>query len=246
VQIKNSARIIPLLILIIIPFSLLIGTLFSRMIYSAADVYPFVVYAFGLYAFRYNTSQYFKKIGYQNGIIRYEYIKKITYLLVFVVIAASILAWITPYTEDPYSFVVLFLGESIMLLTGGFLWILAYHIRKEFEFHFAKAHIKVASNEENETTKAKYFMKGVKFYDKYLRRIFNLQINDINEVYNKFIFDSNMDNKQVFESLSLAFEKKNDGLNPVKCLLEIAKVENTRKFLVDLVPSVRNVKPLIR
>ena len=87
-------------------------------------------------------------------------------------------------------------------------------------------------------------MKGVKFYDRYLRRIFNLQVNDINEVYNKFIFDSNIDNKQVFESLSLAFENENDGLNPVKCLLEIAKVEDARKFLVEE-SIVKRIKDLM-
>lgn len=111
--------------------------------------------------------------------------------------------------------------------------ILAYHIRKEFEFYFAKAYIKVASDDENETKKAKYFMKGIKFYDRYLRRNFNLQINDINEIYNRFIFDSNIDNNEKIKLLSLAFENENDGLKPVKCLLEIGKVEDTRKFLVE-------------
>lgn len=76
-------------------------------------------------------------------------------------------------------------------------------------------------------------MKGVKLYDRYLRRIFNLQLNDINQVYNKFIFDSNIDNKQVTDSLSLTFENENDGLKPVKCLLEIVKVEDTKGFLIE-------------
>lgn len=76
-------------------------------------------------------------------------------------------------------------------------------------------------------------MKGVKLYDRYLRRIFNLQLNDINQVYNRFIFDSNIDNKQVTDSLSLTFENENDGLKPVKCLLEIVKVEDTKGFLIE-------------
>lgn len=76
-------------------------------------------------------------------------------------------------------------------------------------------------------------MKGIKFYDRYLRRNFNLQINDINEIYNRFIFDSNIDNNEKIKLLSLAFENENDGLKPVKCLLEIGKVEDTRKFLVE-------------
>ena len=54
-------------------------------------------------------------------------------------------------------------------------------------------------------------MKGIKFYDRYLRRIFNLQINDINEIYNRFIFDSNIDNNEEIKLLSLAFENENDS-----------------------------------
>jgi hypothetical protein len=98
---------------------------------------------------------------------------------------------------------------------------------------FAKAYIKVASDDKDETKKVSYSIKSVKIYDRYLRRILNLQINDINEIYNKIIFDSNNYKNEDIDSLSLTFENDNDRLNPAKCLLGIAKLEDTKEFLVE-------------
>jgi hypothetical protein len=208
---KNSARIIPLLMLIIIPFLLSIGGLIVPEIYAASDAYSFGVIFYGLYAFRYNTRQHFKKIGYENGIIQYEITRRIFYILIPAVILLLAFISTMPTSEDLTSPENIVLGMWIFVFVAGFLRILAYHIRKEFEFYFAKAYIKVASDDENETKKAIYFMKGIKFYDRYLRRIFNLQINDINEIYNRFIFDSNIDNNEEIKLLSLAFENENDS-----------------------------------
>jgi hypothetical protein len=167
---KNLVRIIPLLILTIIPVSISIGGLIVPAIYFVSDPASFVAIFYGLYAFRYNTPQYFKKLGYENGIIQYEFTRMIFYLLIPIVILLLAFVSTMPTSEDP-GYIVL--GMWTFVFVAGFLRILAYHIRKEFEFYFAKAYIKVASDDDNETKKAKYFMKGIKFYDRYLRRIFN-------------------------------------------------------------------------
>jgi hypothetical protein len=110
------------------------------------------------------------ELGYENGIIQYEFTRMIFYLLIPIVILLLAFVSTMPTSEDP-GYIVL--GMWTFVFVAGFLRILAYNIRKEFEFYFAKAYIKVASDDDNETKKSKYFMKGIKFFDRYLRRIFN-------------------------------------------------------------------------
>jgi hypothetical protein len=71
---------------------------------------------------------------------------------------------------------------------------------------------------------------GIKFYDTYLRRNLNLQINDIKEIYSKYIIDSNIDRNNSIRSLSAAFESDNVKLKPAKSLLEITNVQETKNF----------------
>ena len=91
----------------------------------------------------------------------------------------------------------------------------------------------IASKEKDETKRAKYFIKGLKFYDRYLRRTINLQINNIKEIYSKVIIDSNIDPEKEINSLSLAFETDNDRLKPARCLSKIVNVDDTKKFLIE-------------
>jgi hypothetical protein len=134
--------------------------------------------------------------------------------------------------EDYLSLVTL-AGVWGFALMGGLIWIVILSRKENFEFYFARVFIVIASKEKDETKRAKNFIKGLKFYDRYLRRTLNLQINDIKEIYSKVIIDSNIDQEKEINSLSLAFETDNDRLKPAKWLSEIVNVDDPKKFLIE-------------
>jgi hypothetical protein len=245
---KNSSKKLPFLILICIPLSLSIGLFISDIVsnefylafFFGGAAYLFVALVFGLYPLRYGTSIYFKKRGYEKGIVEFEFVRTIVYLLIptLIVIGAFYIIDEDITFEDtlplhPFGDFTIILSIVISSIIGGLLWIIIQSRKKEFGFYFGKAFIEIASKENDETKRANYFINGVKFYDKYLQRSLNLQINNIKEIYSKVIIDSNIDKKEVIDSLSLAFETDNDRLKPAKCLFDIANVSDTKKFLIE-------------
>lgn len=177
--------------------------------------YFYVALPFGLSPSSYSMSKYFKKRGYEKGIVEYGFIRKITYLLVPVVI---LLFAISTHIKTPNGIEVIltvagfdvpvpYLPQVILTgiwgfaLMGGLIWIVILSRKEDFEFYFARVFIVIASKEKDETKRAKYFIKGLKFYDRYLRRTINLQINNIKEIYSKVIIDSNIDPKRLIHYL---------------------------------------------
>ena len=54
-------------------------------------------------------------------------------------------------------------------VTACIIYMILLVVRKEIPFRLAKAFFDRASNEKDETKKADYLIRGIKFYDKYLR-----------------------------------------------------------------------------
>ena len=251
------------LILIIIPLSITIVVFISpTFAFWGYSYYFMVALSFGLSPLSYSMSKYFRKRGYEKGIVQFGFVKKIIYLLVPIIIlllALNILIKPASVEETPPSVEEtppsveetlrswLFLTRSFedylsqvtlagvwgFALMGGLIWIVILSRKEDFEFYFARVFIVIASKEKNKTKKAKYFIKCLKFYDRYLRRTLNLQINDIKEIYSKVIIDSNIDQEKEINSLSLAFETDNDRLKPAKWLSEIVNVDDPKKFLTE-------------
>ena len=122
------------------------------------------------------------------------------------------------------------LGLSV---TAGIIYMILITVKKDLKFYFAKTVLEIASKEKEETKKANSLFKAIKIYDGYLRRALDLQISNTKEIYSKLLIDSSIDRNKAIESLSTAFERDNDKLKPVKCLSEIANVQETKKFLVE-------------
>ena len=132
-----------------------------------------------------------------------------------------------------YYYLLLASPNLVYPVIGGVIWIVLHMSRKEFRFYFAKAFVGIASKEKEEAKKVKYVIEGIKFYNRYLRRNLNLQINDIKTIYSKLIIDPNVDKNKVIQSLSESFGNDKDKLKPAQSLLEIANVQKTGNFLIE-------------
>ncbi|HEX5976772.1 MAG TPA: hypothetical protein VFY68_05820, partial [Nitrososphaeraceae archaeon] len=78
-----------------------------------------------------------------------------------------------------------------------------------------------------------YLLGSIRSYNKYLSRNLELQINDINIIFSKILFGSNIDKANIINTLSNAF-KIEDRLEPIKRLLEILEVQDKEHFLVEV------------
>jgi hypothetical protein len=148
-------------------------------------------------------------------------------------------------TEEPGSALVfnalyfgniVFQGVAINLgfsVTAGIIWLILIELRKELGYYFAKSLFQTTTEEIEDSRKAEYFIKATKLYDKYLRRILNLEINDAKRVYSKILTDSNKNKNKSMQKIYESFGSS-DKLAPINCLSELAPVKDDKvTFLVE-------------
>jgi hypothetical protein len=87
------------------------------------------------------------------------------------------------------------------------------------------------SNTEDDLERIKYVIEGLRYYNKYIRRIFGLEINGLKMIYSKIIADAASDKNQLMKELHKAFEER-DKLKPVRCLTLLFDVPEPKDFLV--------------
>jgi hypothetical protein len=124
------------------------------------------------------------------------------------------------------------LANFIFSVIAGIIWMILVSFRKELEYYFAKTLFQTATQEES-SNKAEYLVKGIKIYDKYLRRRLNLEINNAKKIYSKILSDPNLDKNESIRMISESFNGR-DKFQPIKVLSQIANVEDDKDtFLVD-------------
>jgi hypothetical protein len=123
------------------------------------------------------------------------------------------------------------LANFVFSVIAGIIWMILVSFRK-LEYNFAKTLFQTATQEES-SNKAEYLVKGIKIYDKYLRRRLNLEINNAKKIYSKILSDPNLDKNESIRMISESFNGK-DKFQPIKVLSQIAYVEDDKDtFLVD-------------
>ena len=203
-----------------------------------------MVILYPLFSVVYSTANEFKNIRYWNLIIEYEYTKKIIYVLFpfFVIYFISVVLKqpFFPFPTDslvaiPFLYLKI---ASLFAVTSALLKITLLLANKNFGFYFAKASFNLSSKKiYNKVDKTpQYFLKGLHFYNRYLKRNLGLQINHPEDIWFNIMVKSEDSNKEI-DSVCQAFGSS-DKLHPIKQFLRHQK-ENSELFLTKESPSER-------
>jgi hypothetical protein len=202
---------------------------------SRIYIISIVTLVFGFYPVNYNI---IKRRSIENIITEHTYVKNILYIEIPILIFATfvkVATLISFFSIDNRALMLLIGGLIVNLglsVTAGIIYMIIHAARKELKYYFAKACFEVISKEKDETRKANYLIMGIKFYDKYLRRTLNLQINDVKKIYSKILSDSDIDKNGIMQSISICFES-DDKLKPLKFLSKISNIKEPEQFLID-------------
>jgi hypothetical protein len=195
----------------------------------------FVTFIFSFIPINYNT---IKLRGIDNLIFEYKYVKIILYIEIPLLVFATVIkaaTFIELLSIDNNTLILLINGLIVNLgisVTAGIIYIILQAVRVDLRYYFAKACFEAIPTVELETRKANYLIKGIKFYDKYLRRTLNLQINDVKRIYSKILSDSNIDKNETMQLIVNNFNS-DDKLKPLKFLSRISNIQESEKFLID-------------
>src|SRR5437879_13101873 len=97
--------------------------------------------------------------------------------------------------------------------------------KKDTRYYMAKTCFEAISKMRDQTAKVNYLIAGIKFYDRYLQRTLNVQINDVKKIYSKIISDSSIDKNEAMCSILASFESDEDKLKPVKCISKMLNAQ---------------------
>jgi hypothetical protein len=183
---------------------------------------------------------YFKKRGDENAIIEIEYIKKIIYIAIpILIILVSIYSinsmdlskyntlkpmidymnkYFKPLMKD--NFFVRATAISSAYVTFLLFFMFEFFITKEFRFYFAHACIRLMVKQGDQIKKMHYLILGLNSYNRYLRRNLNLQFNDA-KVYAGILGG----NKEKITN-DIADSFRSDKLKPLNILYETLADKN--------------------
>lgn len=139
----------------------------------------------------------------------------------------SPLRFITP--ELSIYFKALLMGCLIMIY-GATLYILIYMSNKEFGFYFSKACAIVACSEKLDEEKSLFAKLSVEYYEQYLKRNFQLQINNIDSIYSQIMCFTDDQRQDMTKFISNT--KDEDKLDIVKYLRGKFESDSTDEVLV--------------
>lgn len=183
----------------------------------------------------------------------YEQVKKILYVEIPMALIITLFVYFILYQHPLYNFrpaeweiarakfplefypYVFFNNLQYFLfysVIGGMIWLAVNASRKDFRYLLAREYFERASY-ETQIQNIHYLLGSIRSYNKYLSRNLELQINDINIIFSKILFGSNIDKANIINTLSNAF-KIEDRLEPIKRLLEILEVQDKEHFLVEV------------
>jgi hypothetical protein len=155
----------------------------------------FLVFLVSIFLIEKNhINSYFQKGTFAKAVLEYDYIKKILYItipiIVFLIIISVLYFGVGIIVQSEGIFITALTGLTYIAITA-FLWLFLYIKRKDFRFYFAKRFFEVMLDKEDETEKIKYIVSGIESYNKYLRRNLKIELNNI--VYSKILVNLNRD-----------------------------------------------------
>jgi hypothetical protein len=232
-------------------FSLSSNSIAFVTLVSALSCYLLVI-IYGLYPIIFTTDKYIEKKGYQNIASEFEFIKKILFvgipILIILTTADQYLTYlqinsylITHYLPL-YDFSFAILASSISVVIGALLRIVTQVTRKEFRFYLAKGYCIVASRKEGDIDRIKYLFLSLDSYNKYLLRKIKFGIKNINKIYSDIIYADANKKDEIIKSISECLGG-GDRLKLATHLSSFYKVPDTEQFFIreSLVQKLRTI-----
>jgi hypothetical protein len=198
-----------------------------------------------VYPLIFSIENHLNKRNPKSAVTEYQALKKIVYALLpffFFAVALRISSSITQENNplvglvlslDPLqqTLFLSILGSTLFVVASALLRIILLNRSERFKFYLARLSFRAMSNVERNVEKMKYLIKGLSFYNKYIRRTMGLQINDLKTIYSKIIADGTVDKNRSMKELCQAFEDT-DELRPINCLAALFNVDDSEHFLV--------------
>jgi hypothetical protein len=136
---------------------------------------------------------------------------------------------IWPFFEERFYPMEAALGNTILVIL---LCILISFLRRDFRFIMAQRCMDVANEEANKVEKINYLIAGLSWYNKYLKRNFDLEFDEKRVASN--IISSSSDKNQIVKTIEKSFNEDSlDRLKPASCLSTFANLESKEQFLID-------------
>jgi hypothetical protein len=208
-----------------------------------------VVIIYGVYPLIFTAEKYIKKQGYQNVVTEFEFIKKILFIGIPIMIILTATDRLFTYLQINYylishylllyDFSFAILASSIAVVISALLRIATQVIKKRFRFYLAMGYSIVAANKKWDDDKIKYLFLSLDSYNKYLLRKINFGIKNINKIYSDIIYADAKKKDEIIKSVCESLG--GDRLKLAIYLSTSYKVPDTEQFFIkeSLVQKVR-------
>ncbi len=199
-----------------------------------------VVIVYGVYPLIFTAEKYIKRQGYQNVVTEFEFIKKILFIGIPIMIILTATDRFFTYLQMNdylishylllYDFSFAVLASSIAVVVSALLRVATQVTKRQFRFYLARGYSIVAANKELDDDKVKYLFLSLDSYNKYLLRKINFGIKNINKIYSDIIYADAKKKDEIIKSVCESLD--GDRLNLAIYLSKSYKVPDTEQFFI--------------
>jgi hypothetical protein len=216
--------------------------IFSEIYYLQTTLnYPFylryfqvfaviIVVTYGSLSYSRTTKLYDKKGWLEDLIAEHEFLKKLLYVSLPMLILVTFV-FVRTYQPEQQNFSYALLAGMIFIVGGALLRYTSNTTKKNFRFYYAKGCIQLLSKKTDKSEKMNLLVRALNSYNKYLKKTLKLQINNIDKICSKIISDPFLDKHEFTKSISDAFQS-DDKLKPTTQILSFLNIKNTEEFLI--------------
>ena len=138
---------------------------------------------------------------------------------------------------------VIVLILDVFLIPMGLFFI--FFISRSFRFYFAKISFIVAQKKANKFDKMKYYMRGLKEYNKFLSRNLRFQLDEM-KIYSKILSSNSIDDGAIISSFDdnnkllpvLYFTNFTGDDELVQGIRKVQRIKESIEFAVTILPIV--------
>ena len=214
-------------------------------IFSIFEVIVFVVMiiVYPPYPAPYSAEKYFMERGYEAAVSEFNFVRKILYVAVPLLIFFTIITFLQPFLENffpakqflsPVTDSIVFYsarGFLFLAVLAGILKMVIALSRKRFRLYYAKGCLSLVKKSKDEVERMGYLIMGLNSYNSYLRRYMKLEIKDIKKIYSKLATLPDKEKDTAIEKIIESFES-GDTLEPLRYLAQF-KESDSDVFLVE-------------
>jgi hypothetical protein len=182
------------------------------------------------------SNKYIKRTGYEKIVFEFEFIKKILFTAVpILIISLTYQFQVSSYHPISNYLLLIALVEAIFASSlasamGTIVRIATQLAKKEFRFYLAKGYCILVSMNEGELDKMKYLSLSLDAYNKYLLRKMNLGIKNINKIYSLFVYTDSKKKDEIIYSICECLSS--DKLKLATYLAALYEVPRTEDFFI--------------